>query len=96
MKDKIKKDSIMLLLGKKSYLIRPIKFSCEFGFCDLTKLIGKSYGTSILIGKEKFTVVKPNIIDFLKKSEKGTADNNAEGRCFDIICHRMFTWLEGG
>jgi len=71
MTDKIKKDSIMLLLGKKSYLIRPIKFSCEFGFYDLTKLVGKKYGNRIKIGKEKFTIVKPNIIDFLKKAKRG-------------------------
>ncbi len=69
--DKISKDSLILLLGKKTYLIRPIKFSCEFGFCDLRKLIGKRYGARVKIGKERFTVVKPNIIDFLKKAKRG-------------------------
>jgi tRNA (adenine57-N1/adenine58-N1)-methyltransferase len=68
----IKKDSLVLLLGKKkSYLVRPIKFSCEFGFYDLRKLIRKKYGTKIKIGKEEFTVVRPNIIDFLKKAKRG-------------------------
>ncbi len=72
MADKIKKDSIILLLGKqKNYLIRPIKFSCEFGFIDLRLLIGKSYGIRIKIGKEQFTVVKPSIIDMLKKAKRG-------------------------
>lgn len=69
--ERISKESLILLLGKKTYLIRPIKFSCEFGFCDLRKLIGKKYGARIKIGKEKFTIVKPNIIDFLKKAKRG-------------------------
>jgi len=69
--DRINKDSLILLLGKKSYLIRPIKFSCEFGFCDLRKLINRKYGMKIKIGKERFTVVKPNMIDFLKKAKRG-------------------------
>jgi tRNA (adenine57-N1/adenine58-N1)-methyltransferase len=72
MADKIKKDNILLLLGKqKNYLIRPIKFSCEFGFIDLRVLVGKSYGSRIKIGKEQFTVVKPSIIDMLKKAKRG-------------------------
>jgi tRNA (adenine57-N1/adenine58-N1)-methyltransferase len=72
MTEKIKKDSLVLLLGKqKNYLIMPIKFSCEFGFSDLRKLVGKSFGIRIKIGKENFTVVKPNIIDFLKKAKRG-------------------------
>jgi len=72
MLEKIKKDSLILLLGRgKNYLITPIKFSCEFGFANLRKLIGKKYGTKIKIGKEEFTVVKPNIVDFLKKAKRG-------------------------
>jgi len=72
MPENIKKNSLILLLGKKkSYLVSPIKFSCEFGFIDLRKLIGKNYGTKIKIGKEEFTVVKPNIVDFLKKAKRG-------------------------
>ncbi len=69
--EKINEDSLILLLGKKSYLIRPIKFSCEFGFYDIRKLINKKYGMKIKIGKERFTVVKPNMIDFLKKAKRG-------------------------
>lgn len=72
MPEKIKKDSLLLLLGKKkSYLIRPIKFSCEYGFCDLRELIGRRYGTKVRIGKEHFTSVRPNIIDMLKKAKRG-------------------------
>jgi len=69
--DKITNDSLILLLGKKSYLIKPIKFSCEFGTTDLRKLIGKRFGIKIKMGKENFTVVKPNMIDFLKKAKRG-------------------------
>lgn len=72
MTEKIKKDSLLLLLGKqKNYLIRPIKFSCEFGFYDIRKLVGKKYGSKIKIGKESFTVIRPNIIDLLKKAKRG-------------------------
>lgn len=69
--ESIRKDSLILLLGRKSYLIRPIKFSCEFGFCDLRKLIGKKFGARIKIGKESFTIVRPTIIDLLKKAKRG-------------------------
>jgi tRNA (adenine57-N1/adenine58-N1)-methyltransferase catalytic subunit len=70
--EKINKDTLVLLLGKtKKYLIRPIKFSCEFGFVDLTKTIGKGFGIKVKVGKEDFVVVKPNIIDFLKKAKRG-------------------------
>jgi len=71
MTEKIKKNSLILLLGKKNYLLSPIKFSCEFGFFDLRKVVGKSFGVKIKIGKEKFTIVKPSITDFLKKAKRG-------------------------
>ncbi|MEM5778712.1 MAG: tRNA (adenine-N1)-methyltransferase [Candidatus Aenigmatarchaeota archaeon] len=72
MVEKIKKNDLIFLLGKeKSYLVRPIKFSCEFGFFDLRKLINKKYGLKIKIGKEDFTIVKPSIIDLLKKAKRG-------------------------
>jgi tRNA (adenine57-N1/adenine58-N1)-methyltransferase len=67
----ITKNSLILLLGKKNYLIKPMKFSCEFGTIDLRKLIGRKFGMKIKIGKENFTVVKPNIIDFLRKAKRG-------------------------
>ena len=71
-KEKITKNSLILLLGKgKSYLVKPIKFSCEFGTTDLRKLIGKKFGRKIKIGKKSFTIVRPNIIDFLKKAKRG-------------------------
>lgn len=69
--EKITKDTSILMLGKKSYLVKPIKFSCEFGFADLTKLVGKKFGTRIKVGKEEFTIVRPNITDFLKKAHRG-------------------------
>ncbi len=69
---KISKEDFILLLGeKKSFLVKPHLFSCEFGKVDLRKLVGKKYGTKIKIGKEKFTVVKPTIIDLLKKAKRG-------------------------
>jgi tRNA (adenine57-N1/adenine58-N1)-methyltransferase len=72
MSEKIKKDSLILLLGKeKSYLVRTINFSCEYGTVDLRKQVGKKFGTRIKIGKTGFTFVKPNIIDFLRKAKRG-------------------------
>jgi len=69
---KITEKNYILLLGrKKNYIIKPILFSCEFGTIDLRKLIGKNFGIKIKIGKESFTVVKPNIIDFLRKAKRG-------------------------
>lgn len=72
MNEKISKDGLVLLLGKeKSYVIRPNLFSCQFGSFDLRKLVGKKFGKKIKIGKENFTVVKPNILDLLKKAKRG-------------------------
>ncbi|NIO44394.1 MAG: methyltransferase domain-containing protein [Candidatus Aenigmarchaeota archaeon] len=68
---KITNNSLILLLGKKNYLVRPIKFSCEFGTTDLRKLVGKKFGRKIKIGKEGFTVVEPNVTDFLRKAKRG-------------------------
>jgi tRNA (adenine57-N1/adenine58-N1)-methyltransferase catalytic subunit len=68
---RIGKETFILLLGKKHYLIKPIKFSCEFGFADLRKTVGKKFGTKVKIGKEEFTVVRPNVLDFLKKAHRG-------------------------
>jgi tRNA (adenine57-N1/adenine58-N1)-methyltransferase catalytic subunit len=70
--DTVKKNDLILLLGKeKKYLIRPIKFSCEFGFCDLGKIVGKRYGIKVKIGKQSFTVVRPGLPDMLKKAKRG-------------------------
>ena len=69
---KISKEKMILLLGKeKNYVVKPILFSCEYGTFDLRKLVGKNFGTKIKIGKEEFTVVKPNIIDLLRKAKRG-------------------------
>jgi tRNA (adenine57-N1/adenine58-N1)-methyltransferase len=72
MSEKISKNDLILLLGQeKNYVIRPIVFSCQFGTYDLRKIVGKKFGKKIKIGKEKFTVVKPTIIDLLKKAKRG-------------------------
>jgi len=69
---KISKEKMILLLGKeKNYVVKPILFSCEYGTFDLRKLVGKNFGIKIKIGKEEFTVVKPNIIDLLRKAKRG-------------------------
>jgi len=69
---KISKEKMILLLGKKkNYVVKPILFSCEYGTFDLRKLVGKSFGIKIKIGKEEFRVVKPNIIDLLRKAKRG-------------------------
>lgn len=72
MDGKISEESLLLLLGKeKKYVVRPILFSCQFGTYDLRKLIGKKYGKKIKMGKETFTVVRPNITDFVRKATRG-------------------------
>jgi tRNA (adenine57-N1/adenine58-N1)-methyltransferase len=69
---KISKNDFILLLGKKkSYLVKPKSFCCEFGKIELKKFVGRKYGTRIKIGNEKFTIVKPNILDLLKKAKRG-------------------------
>jgi len=73
MKEKrIKKNSWVLLLGKKSYVVKVKgEFHCEFGKINLDSLIGKTYGSEIEshLG-EKFIAVKPSIIDLLKKVKR--------------------------
>ena len=69
--EKIKNETTILLLGVKHYLVKPIKFSCEFGYADLRKLVGKKFGTKVTIGKEEFTVVRPIVLDFQKKAHRG-------------------------
>lgn len=69
--ERIDKNSLILLLGKRNYLIPLIKFSCEFGTVDMRKAIGRRFGIRVKIGKETFSVVKPSIVDFLKKARRG-------------------------
>ena len=69
--EKITEESLILLIGKKKYVVKPMNFSCEFGTVDLRKLIGKGYGRKIKIGKEEFSVLKPTITDFLRKARRG-------------------------
>ncbi len=70
--ERIKKNSWVLLLGKKSYVVK-VKgiFHCEFGKIELEKLVGKAYGTEIEthLG-EKFVACKPLFTDLLKKAKR--------------------------
>lgn len=69
---KISKEKMILLLGReKNYVVKPILFSCEYGTFDLRKLVDKNFGIKIKIGKEEFRIVKPNIIDLLRKAKRG-------------------------
>lgn len=69
--EKIRRDQYILLLGHKSYVVScKNRFDCEFGGMDLNKLVGKSFGTKIKIGKANFTVVKPTITDLMFRLAK--------------------------
>ncbi len=73
MGEKIRKNSWILLFGKKSYIVKAKgEFHCEFGKINLEKIVGREYGTEIKshLG-EKFMVVKPTIIDLMKKVKRG-------------------------
>ena len=37
----------------------------------MRKVVGKSYGVKVRIGKERFTVVSPTLTDMLKKAKRG-------------------------
>lgn len=70
--NKIKKGERILLLGKNFYLVEAKnEFFCQYGKFDLNKIIGKRFGIKIKthLGQE-FTVIKPNLIDFLKKAKR--------------------------
>jgi len=64
---KIKKNKPILLLSEtKSYLI-PCqgKFSCKYGAVDLDKVVGKKFGITVKLGKQKFSIINPNIRDMM-------------------------------
>lgn len=72
MEERIKKNSWVLLLGRKSYIVKAKgEFNCEFGKMNLNSLIGKPYGSEIKthLG-EIFIAVKPSKIDLLKKIKR--------------------------
>jgi len=66
----IKKSQFVLIINEnKNYLVKAEgKLNCEFGSIDLDSLVGKKFGCKISshTGKE-FTVIEPNINDFLAK-----------------------------
>jgi tRNA (adenine57-N1/adenine58-N1)-methyltransferase len=60
----------VLLLGRdKSFLINTSEtFHCQYGTLNIKKI--KKFGQKVKIGKECFMVVKPTIIDLLKKCRR--------------------------
>jgi tRNA (adenine57-N1/adenine58-N1)-methyltransferase len=70
---RVKRGQRVLLLGAKAqYLVPAIgKFSSKYGCADFSKIIGKPFGKELKVGKERFIVVEPNIIDFLFRSARG-------------------------
>ncbi len=73
MKEKIKKCSRVLLLGKsKSYLVEAKgEFHCQFGKINMESVVGKDYGCRVKSGLgEQFSVVQPNLNDFLAKGTR--------------------------
>lgn len=74
MNSKIRSGEKVLLYGKRSYIVIAGKeeFHCQYGKIDLKRIINKSYGTRIKthLGEE-FIVLKPNLIDLLKKARRG-------------------------
>ncbi len=67
---KIQAGDEVLLLGRKSYLVKvgERKFHCEFGTVDLSSLVGAEYGTRVRthLGEE-FVAVRPWFPDLVKK-----------------------------
>lgn len=70
----IKEGELILLIGKEGRILvkaKKQKLQSRFGIFDLSKVIGKKYGTKIKshLGKE-FWVVKPTLKDFFEKYAK--------------------------
>lgn len=74
MVQKIRSGDKILLYGKRTYIVVSGKdeFHCQYGKIDLKKLANKSYGARVKthLGEE-FIVLKPNIVDLLKKARRG-------------------------
>jgi len=75
MPEKIKQNDLALLLSEeRSFLVKiekNKKLHTDFGIIDLSKAIGKSYGSIIKTHKGKeFVLVKPSIVDFLNKKAR--------------------------
>ncbi len=68
--DKISGSDKVLLLGKSDFLVDVSKgiFHTNHGSIDLSKLVGKKFGVRIKSSKgESFSVLRPNINDFLER-----------------------------
>lgn len=68
--EKITSADKVLLLGESTFLVDVSKgmFHTNYGTIDLSKLVGKKFGTRIKSSKgESFSVLRPNINDFLQK-----------------------------
>ena len=70
---KIRKNELILLSGGgRKYLTSCAgKFSCKFGSVNLDLFVGKKFGIKIKIGKEKFSAIKPNVLDILRFAKRG-------------------------
>ncbi len=71
--DTMKKNELVLLLGKKNFLVHvdERKLHTEFGVINLSELLKKKFGDKIKSHtNEIFTIVKPTIIDILMKKAK--------------------------
>jgi tRNA (adenine57-N1/adenine58-N1)-methyltransferase len=69
----MKEKELVLLLGKKSYLVKVGygKLNTEFGIIDLSRLLKKNFGDSIQTHlEEKFVIVKPTVLDILTRVAK--------------------------
>ncbi len=73
MAETVKRNKWIVLVGKKIFVVKAKgEFHSEFGKINLENLINKPFGTKIKthLGEE-FTVVKPNILDLMKKARRG-------------------------
>lgn len=70
---KIKKNQRVLLLGKRSYLVKAEnkKFHTELGVFDLKKLLGKNFGSKIKTNiNNEFYAIEPRTPDLLRKIKR--------------------------
>ncbi len=69
----MKMDEMVLLLGRKNFLVQlsKEKFHTEFGIIDLSKIEKKKFGGKIKSHTDyEFTIAKPTLIDVLNKKAK--------------------------
>jgi len=63
----MKKEKMLLLGEEKSFITSEEKFSCQYGSVNLAN---KKSGEIVSIGKKKFVIVSPSMIDLLKKAKR--------------------------